>query len=262
MNILAFGDIIGKPGRQCLIDHLEELRAEHAPDFVLLNGENAAGGFGLTEKIYDLFVDKLQIDCVTMGNHWRDKPEIENRAHEQRLVLPANMGNVSQESWGAKVVQSTSGKSVAVINLLGRVFMHGENRDPFSTVDRLLTNLPETIKLRIVDIHAETTSEKQALGHHLDGRVSLVYGTHTHVPTADERILAGGTGYATDIGMTGGYDSVIGIRKESAIHRMLTGEKKRFEPSGKDPWMCYLVANLCETTGKCLSLERFRKQLT
>lgn len=261
-RVLAIGDVIGKAGRRCLDRLLPRLRTEHAVDIVIVNGENAAGGFGLTEKIYRNFVGQLQIDAVTMGNHWHDKREIYEFAPKaDRLILPANMGNVEHEDSGIKILTASSGVRFAVVNLIGRAFMVDGNRDPFKVVDKLIAQIPASVKIRIVDIHAEATSEKQALGWYLAGRVSLVYGTHQHVPMADERILLGKTGYITDLGMTGGYDSVIGMRKEGAIQRLLTGDKSKLEPALGDPWLCGLVADIDDETGHCRSVNRLRLEL-
>lgn len=258
MKLLALGDIMGKAGRKCIESHLTGIREEHQIDFVIVNGENAAGGFGLTKKIYDEFTVKHDIDCVTMGNHWHDKREIYDFAPKSdKLVLPANMGNV-QEDQGLKIIRSKSGVEVAVINLIGKVFMYGENRCPFQAVDRLLAKVPAHVKVRVVDMHAEATSEKQGLGWHLAGRASLVYGTHSHVPTADERILDKKTGFCSDLGMTGAYDSVIGIRKEAAIHRLLTGQKAKFEPATENPWLYAILAEIDENTGNCTKIDRLR----
>lgn len=261
-RILAIGDVMGKPGRRCLESLLGKARAKFQPDIVIANGENAAGGFGLTEKVYEQMIGGFGIDCVMMGNHWHDKREIyEYGPKAERLVLPANMGNVEREEAGLKILTSASGVSFAAINLIGKAFMQNDNRSPFSAVDRLLAHIPAHVRIRVVDMHAEATSEKQGLGWHLAGRVSLVYGTHSHVPTADERILDGKTGFITDIGMTGGYDSVIGIRKDAAIHRLLTGEKKKFEPATGDPWLCFIVADIDDDTGHCRSILRQRWEL-
>ena len=261
-RVVAIGDIMGKAGRHCLEHFLPKIRAEYDPDFVVVNGENAAGGFGLTRKVYDSFVKDLGVDAVTMGNHWMDKREIYQYMDEvDRLILPANMNNIEREDRGLRIITSKKGERVAVINLIGKAFMVGENRCPFQAVDRLLDAVPSSVKLRIVDIHAEASSEKQGLAWHIAGRASLVYGTHTHVPTADERILEGKTGFATDLGMTGGYKSVIGIKKEAAIARLRTGEKKKFEPATQDPWLCALVADLDNETGICRNISRLRWEM-
>lgn len=257
-RILAIGDVMGKSGRRCLEGLLPRARSEFNPDVVIVNGENAAGGFGLTRKIFDQFTGPLGIDCVTMGNHWADKREIYKFQEDDRLVLPANMANVDQERLGLRVLRSKAGVEFAVINLLGKAFMHGENRCPFKAADRLMEQIPSRIKIRVIDLHAEATSEKQAMGWHMAGRASLVYGTHSHVPTADERILGGTTGFCTDLGMTGPYDSVIGIRKEAAITRFLTGEKKKWEPATGDPWFYGIVADIDDAKGTCTSIQRIK----
>jgi metallophosphoesterase (TIGR00282 family) len=265
-RILAIGDVMGKAGRRCLEALLPRARAEFSPDLVLVNGENAAGGFGLTEKIYKQFVEPapagLGIDAVTMGNHWHDKREIyQFMGRADRMVIPANMANVEQEDSGLKVLTGHNGTRFAVINLIGKAFMHGENRCPFKAADKLLDRVPVTVRIRIVDVHAEATSEKQALAWYLAGRVSLLYGTHVHVPTADERVLKGGTGFATDLGMTGPYDSVIGIRKEASIARLMTGEKRKWEPATDDPWLTGIVADVDEDTGRCTRVTRIRWEM-
>lgn len=268
MRFFAVGDVMGKAGRRCLDRLLSRARDEFKPDFFLMNGENAAGGFGLTKKLYDKFTGSMGFDAVTMGNHWHDKREIYDYfPRTERLVLPANMVNVDRDDMGLRIITAKNGERIAVINLIGKAFMKGDNRCPFKTADKLLNEVPESVKIRVVDLHAEATSEKQALGRYLAGRVSLFYGTHSHVPTADERILTGRaglpgrTGFATDIGMTGGYDSVIGIRTEAAILRMLTGEKKRFEPATDDPWLCALIADIDPLTGSCTAIQRIRWEL-
>lgn len=258
-RILAIGDVMGKPGRRCLEGLLGRAREELSPDIVLVNGENAAGGFGLTKKIYDQFVGPLAIDCVTMGNHWADKREIyQFMDSADRLVLPANMANVENEAAGLKILRAKSGVEFAVINVLGRAFMHGENRCPFRAAERLLDQVPERVKIRVVDVHAEATSEKQGIAWHLAGRVSLVYGTHSHVPTADERVLGGTTGFCTDLGMTGPYDSVIGIRKEASILRLMSGEKKKWEPATGDPWLYAVLAEVDDASGRCTAIRRVK----
>ena len=250
---------MGKPGRRCLEHCLSEARRIYCPDIVIVNGENAAGGFGITKKIYESFVGALAIDCVTMGNHWADKREIyEFLPKASRMVLPSNMGNVDRQEHGFKVLSTKDGTAYAVINLIGKAFMKGENRCPFKAVDKVLELIPSSVKIKVVDIHAEATSEKQGLAWYVKGRVSLVYGTHSHVPSADERILDGYTGFCTDLGMTGGYDSVIGINTQAAIHRLLTGEKKKFEPATGDPWFMAIIADINPNTGYCTHIERVR----
>lgn len=262
MRVVAIGDIMGKAGRRALTELLPLAREKFSPDFIIVNGENAAGGFGLTKKIYDQFTSKLAIDCVTTGNHWHDKREIYQYFRDaDRLLLPANMMNVEDIQHGFKILTSQNGTKVAVVNLIGSAFMHPDNKNPFLIADRIFERIPDHIKIRIVDMHAEATSEKQGLGRHLSKRASLVYGTHSHVPTADERIIDRHTGYITDLGMTGAYESVIGIRTEAALNRMVHGIKKNFSPATEDPWMCFIVADFCSETGSCKKIERFRWEL-
>lgn len=261
-RILAIGDIMGKAGRRALDRLLPELRDEFSPDIVTANGENAAGGFGLTQKIFDRLIGPMGIDCVTMGNHWHDKKEIhEYHDRSDQIVLPANMENVDRDDWGLTIRTAANGRRFAVINLIGRAFMKGDNRDYFAAADKLLGHVPSDVKIRIVDMHAEASSEKQGIGWYLAGRVSLVFGTHCHVPTADERLLDGQTGFCTDVGMTGAYDSIIGIRKDAALSRLRTGEKKKFEPATRDPWLCGLVADVDDETGHCRKIQRLRREI-
>ena len=257
-RVLAIGDVFGKPGRKCISHFIERIREEIRPDFIVANGENAAGGFGITLKVFAMLTEELGVDAVTMGNHWMDKPEARELIDHPRFILPGNMENVNELFQGVRLIRSRSGTDVAVINLLGSAFMKGENRGPIETGEKLLTRVPQHVKIRIVDMHAETSSEKQAVGHHFARRVSLVYGTHTHVPTADERIFDGWTGFVTDVGMTGPYDSVVGIRKEAAIRRITSGVKKGFEPALGDPWLCALVGDMDPATGACFGVERIR----
>jgi metallophosphoesterase (TIGR00282 family) len=262
ITVLSIGDVVGKAGRRSIQELLPIAREKFSPDIVIANGENAAGGFGLNKKVYNQFVDKFEIDCITTGNHWKDKPEILSFIDDSpNLLLPANMYNVDSLEQGYAVLKAKDGSFYAVINLYGRAFMKGENRCPFKAVDEILEKIPKSIKVIIVDIHAEVTSEKQALGHYLAGKVSAVYGTHTHCPTADERILDDHTGFLTDLGMTGAYDSVIGIRKEAAINRLKNGIRKNFEPAKNDPWLCFAVFNIERSSGRCTKIERLRWEL-
>ncbi len=262
IRILAIGDVMGKPGRKALAKLLPLARKKFEPDIVLCNGENAAGGFGLTKKIYHQFLDTFAIDCITMGNHWHDKPEIHSfLADSERMVVPANMMNVGELRLAYRVLKTAKDQQFAVINLIGKAFMHPDNRDFFEPVDQILAQLPSNCRIRIVDFHGEATSEKQAIGQYLSGRVSLCYGTHSHVPTADERILNQFTGFVTDVGMTGPYDSVIGIRTDAAIRRMRTGERRQFEPATGQIWLCFVVATVDPATGQCVHIERHRWEL-
>ncbi len=259
MRILFIGDIFGRPGRTLVKDHLAEVVREHAIDLVIANGENAAAGFGITPALAeDLF--ELGIDVMTTGNHIWDKREIvdyfevaDGNAHDpaRRLLRPANYpADMPGHGWyeGRK-----NGVPYAVINLQGRVFM-ASNDDPFRTADEILKRIKA--KVIFVDIHAEATSEKISLGWYLDGRVTAVVGTHTHVPTADERVLPGGTAYITDVGMTGPYDSVIGVQKELVVGKFLNNMPVRFEAATGDPRFCGVVVDCDETTGHARKIER------
>ncbi|MFW7378207.1 MAG: TIGR00282 family metallophosphoesterase [Oligoflexus sp.] len=262
IKILVLGDLMGKAGRRSIAKLLPKAQEQFQPDIILANGENAAGGFGITKKIYDQLTQSYGVDCVTTGNHWHDKREIyELLPQVNNLLIPANMFNVSETKRGFTILESKGGQEYAVINLSGKAFMHADNRNPFHTADEILRMVPDRIKIKIVDMHAEATSEKQGMGQYLVGRVSLVYGTHSHVPTADERIIDQHTGFITDVGMTGAYDSVIGIRKEAAIRRMTTGEKRKFEPATDDLWMCFVIAEVDPKTGQCRRIDRYRWEL-
>ncbi len=257
ITILAVGDVIGRPGRHALHDGLAQVRQSLQPDFIIVNGENSAGGFGITRKIFDEFL-AAGVDCVTMGNHWMDKRDVYEFRDHPKIVLPANMSNVDEPARGLKIIESKAGVRMAVMNLLGKVFMKGENSCPFAMADKLLNLIPSYVKVRLLDIHAEATSEKQGLGQHLAGALSVVYGTHSHVPTADERILKNFTGYVTDLGMTGPYDSVIGIDPKAAVLRLRTGEKKNFEPAKHDLWFYGMLFTVNEETGGCSGVHRLR----
>ncbi|UWZ80957.1 TIGR00282 family metallophosphoesterase [Geoalkalibacter halelectricus] len=254
MRILFIGDIVGRPGRQALRQHLDSLVDTHLVDMVVANGENAAGGFGLTHEISRELFD-LGVQVITTGNHiWDKKESLDSLLAEERILRPANYPE-GVAGRGAKVYSSPGGVRLGVINLEGRVFM--ANLDcPFRVADRLVEELRRHTPLILVDFHAEATSEKIALGHYLAGRVSAVFGTHTHVQTADERILAGGTAFITDVGMTGSQDSVIGIRKEIAIEKFLKQVPMRFEIAKKDPVLSAVLLDIDEDSGRAHSIER------
>jgi 2',3'-cyclic-nucleotide 2'-phosphodiesterase len=260
LRILFIGDIFGRPGRTIVRDRLSALLKEHTVDLCIANGENAAGGFGLTPLIAEEFFD-LGIDVITTGNHVWDKRELtdyfNSAANEpyspaRRILRPANYPAGTP---GVGVYEGTtrSGVAYAVVNLQGRVFMPAID-DPFRVADRLLSQI--AAKVIVVDIHAEATSEKVALGWYLDGRVTAVVGTHTHIPTADTRLLPGGTAYQTDVGMTGPYDSVIGVQKEQIMQRFLTSLPARFEAAVNDVRFCAVLVDCDEQTGRAHSIER------
>jgi metallophosphoesterase (TIGR00282 family) len=259
MRILFIGDIFGRPGRTIVKDHLPSLVKEHAIDLIIANGENAAAGFGITPPIAeDLF--ELGIDVITTGNHIWDKREIvdyfrnaDGNQHSmaRRLLRPANYP-AGMPGWGLYEGKKND-VPYAVINLQGRVFMTA-NDDPFRIADQLLKEIKARIV--VVDIHAEATSEKISMGWYLDGRVTAVVGTHTHVPTADEHVLPGGTAYITDVGMTGPYDSVIGVKKELVMGKFLSNMPVRFEPASGDVRLCAVVVDCDNATGRARKIER------
>ncbi len=254
MRLLFVGDIIGKPGRQALRRHLPRLVDEQRADYVVVNVENLAGGFGVTpDTLAEL--DDLPIHAMTTGNHVWDKKEVgELFVHEPRLLRPANYpeGNAGV---GLHLGETAAGIPVATINLEGQVFMR-QLDSPFRTADRLLAGLEPEVKVIFVDFHAEATSEKQALGLYLDGRVSAVVGTHTHVPTADERLLPKGTAFLTDAGMTGPYDGVIGFRSDRVLERFLLQTPTSFEVAKRDVRLAAVLIDIDETSGRALSIER------
>ena len=230
IKILFIGDIIGRPGRVALEKKLPGIRAKYSPDLVIANAENAANGFGITERVYEELTENLKIDVLTSGNHIWDKKEVMQIIESlPKLVRPYNYPSNRIPGNGFKIV-TVKDTQVAIGNLLGCVFM-GTYDSPFYAADRMLTEIPADVKIKLIDMHAEATSEKKAIGWYLDGRVSAIIGTHTHVQTADERILPKGTAYISDAGMTGGIDSVIGVDKDKIIERFLTQLPIRFEPA-------------------------------
>jgi 2',3'-cyclic-nucleotide 2'-phosphodiesterase len=254
VKLLFIGDIIGKPGREALSRELHRIVDRHMVDLVIANGENAAGGFGLTAEVaQDLF--KCGIQMITSGNHiWDKKDSLDYIRREERIVRPANYPE-GTPGRGATIVQTPGGVKVGILNLEGRVFMN--NLDcPFRCADREVAKLKEETPIVFVDFHAEATSEKISLAWYLDGRVSAVVGTHTHVQTADERILTGGTAFITDVGMTGPFDSVIGVKKEEAIQKFITQRPAKFEIAKKDIRINAVVIEVDETTGLAQHIER------
>jgi len=260
VRILFVGDIFGRPGRTIVRELLPYLVRAHQIDLVIANGENSAAGFGITPPLIDELLD-LGISVITTGNHVWDKREIidyfNNAASDEyspahRVLRPANYP-AGTPGWGVYKGQTRDGVDYAVVNLQGRVFMPSIE-DPFRAADELLKQI--NAKVVLVDFHAEATSEKIALGWYLDGRVTAVLGTHTHVPTADERVLPGGTAYQTDVGMTGPYDSVIGVTKETILQKFLTGMPTRFEPATGDARLCADVIDCDPETGRATRIER------
>ena len=259
MKILFVGDVVGRTGRNALSIRLGRLVDRHEVDLVVVNGENAAAGFGLTLDIVREFFD-LGVDVITSGNHIWDKKEIfEHLDREPRLLRPANYPP-GLPGRGSGVYETNAGIPVGIVNLEGRVFMNNLEC-PFRCADALIDDLRRQTPIILVDFHAEATSEKVAMGHYLDGRVSAVVGTHTHVQTADEQILSGGTAYLTDAGMTGSLDAVIGIRKELAIERFLTQLPVRFEVAKKDPVLCGVLFTIDEDTGRAQAVQRIFEKI-
>ncbi|MFQ5817898.1 MAG: TIGR00282 family metallophosphoesterase [Terriglobia bacterium] len=257
MRILFIGDIFGRPGRRVVAEKLPALVAAQQPALVVANCENAAAGIGITPPLVEELLG-AGIDVLTSGNHIWDRKEIlpyfEHGAANGRLLRPANYPRAP--GTGLYLAQTPTGVACAVLNLQGRVFMPDIDC-PFKTADRLLEGLPREIKVIVVDMHAETTSEKQAMGFYLDGRVSAVLGTHTHVPTADEKILPGGTAYLTDVGMTGPYGGVIGNATEGVLRRFLTSLPTRLEVAEEDVQLCGVLLEIDEATGRAHRIERF-----
>jgi metallophosphoesterase (TIGR00282 family) len=257
MNILFIGDIFASPGRTLVARYFHEIVASEKIQLAIVNAENSAGGFGITPQIADeLF--SLGVDVLTSGNHIWDKKEIfDYLPRTPRLLRPANYPADLPGS-GVYVAKARNGVSVAVIDLQGRVHLPAIE-DPFRTADGILKSLDATVKVRFVDFHAEVTSEKMAMGWYLDGRVSAVVGTHTHVPTADERILPGGTAYQTDVGMTGPYDSVIGSDKNLAIRRFLTGMPIRLENAKLGAELHAAIVTVDPETGRATAIRRYTR---
>ncbi len=250
MRLLFLGDIVGRPGRKAVVDRLPGLRERWRLDFVAINGENAAGGFGITEAIADEVL-AAGADAITLGNHsWDQREALVFIERQPRLIRPVNFPN-GTPGRGANLIDTHAGRRVLVVNVMGRLFMDPLD-DPFSAVDREIETCPlgQVADAIIVDVHAEATSEKQALGHHLDGRVSLVVGTHTHAPTSDHRVLTGGTAFMSDAGMCGDYDSVLGMQKEESMRRFLQKTPgPRMEPALGEGTLSGIAVETDDRTG-------------
>jgi len=257
LKVLLIGDIIGKPGRQAVKRGLPDIIADYGIDFVIANGENAAAGYGITPVIADeLF--QWDVDVITSGNHiWAKKEIFDYLDHTPRLLRPENYAE-GVPGRGHCLAETASGATVAVINLSGRVFM-GNHDCPFRTGERVVKTVGETSSVIIVDIHAEATSEKNAIACFLDGRVSAVIGTHTHVQTADERVLPQGTAFISDAGMTGATDSVIGMEKDISLERFLTGMPKRFEVARNNVELQGVVVTIAAESGRAVAIERIKR---
>ena len=263
MNILFVGDVFGSAGRHIVREHLPHVLVSNAVDLLVINGENAAGGFGLTPGIAEEFFD-LGAHVITTGNHIWDKREIfeymavpaESHGRGRRVLRPANYTS-STPGYGLYQGTLPTGQTYAVLNLQGRVFMSACD-DPFRKADDLLAQIQRESGARVIllDIHAEASSEKVALGWYLDGRVTAVLGTHTHIPTADERLLHEGTAFQTDVGMSGPYDSVIGVERELILNRFLTGMPGKFEAAKGNPKLCAALVTCDGATGRASAIRR------
>ena len=260
MNILFIGDIFGSAGRRIVREHIGHVRQENDVDLVVINAENAAGGFGVTPQIAEDLFD-LGADVLTTGNHVWDKRELidymnsvpaDSQDRPRRVIRPANF-QPGLPGYGVFEGTTQRGVPFAVVDLGGKVFMHATN-DPFHAINDILAGIEA--KVIVVDFHAEATSEKVAMGWHLDGRVTAVLGTHTHIPTADQRILPGGTAYQTDVGMSGPYDSVIGVEKDLVLNRFLTGMSGKFEAAKGNTKMCAALVTCDAQTGRASAIQR------
>ena len=258
MNILFVGDIFGSAGRHIVREHLPHIIETNSVDLLIVNGENSAGGFGITPSLAEEIFD-MGAHVITTGNHIWDKREIfeymgvpaDSHERGRRVLRPANYA-AGTPGFGVYEGELPTGQRFAVINLQGRVFMSSCD-DPFRKADELLQKI--TAKVIVLDIHAETTSEKVALGWYLDGRVTAVLGTHTHIPTADARVLPAGTAYITDVGMSGPYDSVIGVETELVLNRFITGMPGKFEAAKGNPKMCAALIGCDGLTGRAYSVQ-------
>ena len=255
ITLLCIGDVVGRPGRSSVSQWLPKLCKDHGVDCVIANVENAAAGSGLTSTLYEKFL-RYGVHLFTMGDHIYRKLEIQKTLEtSDRIVKPANFPSRSAGKEFA-VFETECGVKVAIVSLLGRLFMRPSTDCPFNAIDRVLQQIPSDVKIIAVDMHAEATSEKIAMGWHLDGRVSLVFGTHTHVQTADEQILDQGTAYITDLGMTGPHDGVLGRRKDRVLKHLITGMPAPFDVSKDNPKLCGLLVRVDRDTGRAQSVER------
>jgi metallophosphoesterase (TIGR00282 family) len=254
MRILGIGDVIGKPGRDAVRMHVRRLRAERGIDLVVANAENSAGGLGTTSETADDLLS-AGVDVLTGGNHtWKHKEYLGYLEKNARALRPFNYPDTTPGR-GLGVFCLSDDRQYAVLNLIGRTFMDAVE-NPFAAADRAFAKLGDSVKVVIVDMHAEASSEKRAMGFHLDGRASVVWGTHTHVPTADEEILPLGTAYVSDLGMTGPYESVIGLEKENAIRKFITNRPAPYNLATGNVQLRAVIADIDDATGRARSIER------
>lgn len=259
IRILAIGDIVGRPGRQVVCDKLPAFVREKKINLVIANAENIAGGSGITPNLFHK-IRSYGIDVVTLGDHAFRRSEIgPTLQSSERIVRCANMP-AGAPGKPFVVVTSNEGVQVAVFAVMGRIYMNLPADDPFAAADRVMASIPRDVKVRVCDAHAEATSEKIALGWHLDGRASFVFGTHTHVPTADAKVTSLGTALISDVGMTGPYDSVLGRRRDRVLSYMTTAQPAPFDVATGDVRMCGAIAEIDTQTGKAISIERVEVQ--
>jgi metallophosphoesterase (TIGR00282 family) len=255
IRVLCLGDIVGRPGRQIIQQKLPTLVRERGIDMVIANAENVAGGSGITANLFHK-LRSFGIDVITLGDHIYRKAEIiPTLQSSERVVRPANLA-ATAAGRQFTVFTTNSGVAVAVFSLLGRIFMNLPADDPFAAAERVLAQVPRTVRCCVCEIHAEATSEKVAMGHWLDGRCSLIVGTHTHIPTADAHLLPGGSAYMSDLGMCGPYDSVLGRRKDRVIKFMTTNMPTPFDVATGDVRMCGAITEIDSDTGRALAIER------
>jgi len=248
---------VGRPGRQMICEHLPRLVREHGVDCTIVNAENTAGGSGLTGQLFDKLM-RYGVDLISMGDHiYRNLDVVTRLEKSGKIARPANL---PREAPGPDFVicETSKGHRVALVSVLGRLYMKAQADCPYHAVDRVLSRIPSDVKTIVVDMHAEATSEKIAMGWHLDGRVSVIFGTHTHVPTADECVLPKGTAYITDLGMTGPYDSILGRRKDRVLRFLVTSVPSPFDVAVGDPRLCGIVAKVSPTDGRALTIQRVR----
>ncbi|MGA2231337.1 MAG: TIGR00282 family metallophosphoesterase [Tepidisphaeraceae bacterium] len=255
LRILCLGDIVGRPGRQIVHQKLPALVREKAIDLVIANAENIAGGSGITQNLFNK-VRSYGVDVVTLGDHvYRKADIIPTLQTSERVVRPANLA-AAAAGRPFTIVSTNGGVQVGVFCLLGRIYMNTPSDDPFATADRILDQSPKAVKVWVCDMHAEATSEKVGMCHWLDGRCSMIVGTHTHIPTADARVLPGGSAAITDLGMCGPYDSILGRRKDRVLKHMTTNMPQPFDIATGDVRMCGALAEIDPATGRAISMER------
>lgn len=254
MKILCIGDVVGRTGREMLFKYAEELKYKKSIDLIIANGENASHGRGMTRSVYDEMT-RAGIEGFTMGNHtWDAKEIVDILKYEDNVIRPANYSAVCPGR-GSMILKTKTGINVGVINIIGRTYLNSFD-SPFDAVEREIKKLQKHAKIILVDFHAEATSEKEAMGYFLDGKVSAVFGTHTHVQTSDNKILPSGTGYITDLGMTGPDESVLGMNWHTIVRRFTTGMPQKFEVASGKGRFCACIFDIDAETGKCTDTER------